>query len=81
MNDIPQSACFISAALLACQTKMTTGRTPTPIGLAIVAAGRIGLIRGEIADRGKEFATKALDLSARRTRPVSLPITPEDERV
>jgi len=66
---------------------MTTGRTPR----------RIGLIRGEIAarhgnvdwigvaetraDRGKEVATKALDLSARRKRPVPLPITPEDERV
>ena len=61
---------------------MTTGRTPRRIGLAIVgAAGRIGLIRGEIADRGKEFATKALDPSARRMQPVPLPITPEDERV
>jgi hypothetical protein len=49
---------------------MTTGRTPPRIG-----------IRGEIADRGKEFATKALDRSARRTRPVSLTITPEDGRV
>jgi predicted dehydrogenase len=113
---------------------MTTGRTPRRIGLAIVGAGRIGLIRGEIAarhgnvdwigiaetraDRGKEVATRigadfvttdhrellavvgytqrfrrrfltakekirteALDLSARRKRPVPLPITPEDERV
>jgi hypothetical protein len=75
---------------------MKTGRTPKRIGLAIVGAGRIGLIRGEIsvrhgnvdsiavaetrADRGKEVATKALDLSARRKRSVSLPITPEDER-
>jgi hypothetical protein len=63
---------------------MKTGRTPRRIGLAVVGAGRIGLIRGEIAaraDRGKEVATKALDPSARRKRPVFLPITPEDERV
>jgi len=70
------------------------GRTSRRIGLAIVGAGRIGLIRGVAetrADRGKEVATaaeahnrlmltKALDLSARRKRPVALPITPEDER-
>jgi predicted dehydrogenase len=51
-----------------------TARTPRRIGLAIVGAGRIGLIRGEIAarqgnvdwmgvaetraDRGKEVATR-----------------------
>ena len=75
---------------------MKTGRTPKRIGLAIVGAGSIGLIRGEIsvrhgnvdsiavaetrADRGKEVATKALDRSVRRKRSVSLPITPEDGR-
>ena len=52
-NDIPRSACFIAATLLACQTEMQ---------------GRISML------------TKALDLSARRKRPVALPITHEDER-
>jgi len=82
MNDIPQSACFISAALLACQTKMTTGRTPTRIGLAIVAAGRIGLIRGEIAARhgNVDWIGVAETRADRRKGPVSLPITSEDER-
>lgn len=49
---------------------MTREHRAKSIGLAIVGAGRIGLIRGEIAAR----------LSARRRQPVRLPITPEDER-
>jgi hypothetical protein len=49
-NEIPQGACFISVALLACQTEMKP-RAPRRIGLAIAGAGRIGLIRGEIAAR------------------------------
>jgi len=61
---------------------MTTGRTPRRIGLAIVAAGRIGLIRGEIAARhgNVDWIGVAETRADRRKGPVSLPITPEDER-
>jgi myo-inositol 2-dehydrogenase/D-chiro-inositol 1-dehydrogenase len=55
---------------------MKTGRTPRRIGLAIVGAGRIGLIRGEIAARhGNVDWIGVAETRADRG------ITPEDERV
>jgi hypothetical protein len=61
---------------------MTTGRTPRRIGLAVVGAGRIGLLRGEIATRhgNVDWIGVAETRADRPTWPVSLPITPEDER-
>jgi hypothetical protein len=47
-------------------SRLTLGH-PTPHATAAEAHDRLML-------------TKALDLSARRRRPVALPITPEDER-
>ncbi|MBI1894310.1 MAG: hypothetical protein HYS14_09385 [Candidatus Rokubacteria bacterium] len=51
---------------------MRSEKSPGPIGLAIVGAGRIGLIRGEIAAKHPSNRLVALDNYRRTDRPETI---------
>lgn len=59
---------------------MKAARTTKRIGLAIVGAGRIGLIRGEIAARHGSVDWIGIAESRSDRGKEVVPITPEDER-